>query len=162
MNYEQNPNICDECMSNVDDCDDTCLRLNTNKMKVDNRDPTQLEKERAEYMLDYIYIKLKIYTNKIPDIAWKKGGYRATYRSWDNTIELRADSWRKMDLVTKRLIMCHEVLHALGLNHNEIFGATLDILPLELYGMIWGEDEQYWKLQVKLETTIKELIARNQ
>ena len=99
-------------------------------MTQDKREPTSVMIDFAEKMIVYIYDQLGIGISKIPNISWKKGGYRATYRPWDNTIELRTDSWRKMDLVTKRSIMCHEVLHALGLNHNEIFGALLDILPL--------------------------------
>lgn len=84
--------------------------------------------------------------NKIR-IETKQGGYVAVAYEKEHKIVIRVNSWNKMTLFQKRVIMIHEMIHLLGLSHSDM-GAGIayrDGVAIDLYKRIYGEDEEYHK-----------------
>jgi len=86
--------------------------------------------------------------NEIPKILSKQGGSSGSYRPSEHTVYFRWNVWNKMDVAGKRLLAIHELYHATGSNHNgaKMFCHGIDILSIEIYKKIYGEDEYYRRM----------------
>ena len=83
-----------------------------------------------------------------PMIESKQGGSSGCYYTGKHTIYYRWNVWNKMPLAVKRMLAIHELWHASGRKHNGqyMFCRSFDILTIELYKKIYGEDEPYKEL----------------
>ena len=88
---------------------------------------------------------------KIPNVDTKKGGYTAVYYPASHRISFRENSWNKLQtLALKRMLVIHECFHAAGQGHsvgNGFFLSSFDLLSIEFYKKIYGEDETYIETQ---------------
>jgi hypothetical protein len=112
--------------------------------------------EEAEGILEEIYPGSGI------QIGTKKGGWTAVYSPRSRRILLRENSWRRMDLFSKRLLLLHETLHDRGLRHGirNLYLGHLDLLSLALYRRIYGEDEPYQEVMGRIEEVLSSLPLR--
>jgi len=112
--------------------------------------------EEAEGILEEIYPGSGI------RIGTKKGGWTAVYSPTSRRIILRENSWRRMDLFSKRLLLIHETLHDRGVRHGiqNLYLGHLDLLSLTLYRRIYGEDEPYQKAMERIEGVLSSLPLR--
>jgi hypothetical protein len=118
--------------------------------------------EKEMHMLGLeIWTKLKT-TKPMPVIESKQGGGSGAYYSWEHTIRLRTNVWKKMPLVGKRMLMIHELLHAAGIIHNikYMYCHAFDMLTLSLYYEIYGQDDllstELNRMEAIAKTFIKE------
>ena len=89
---------------------------------------------------------LKISKGKpYPRILSKQGGSSGCYYPGEHTVYFRWNVWNKMPLAGKRMLAIHELYHATGSDHKSkyMFCHAYDILTIELYKRIYGEDEPY-------------------
>ncbi len=83
---------------------------------------------------------------KMPRIESKQGGASGCYYGGSrHTVYYRWNVWNKMPLAGKRMLAIHELYHAAGHKHDsgQMFCHAFDILTLELYKLIYGEDPGY-------------------
>jgi len=74
-----------------------------------------------------------------------------------HTIYIRQDSWNKMCLAEKRLIVIHEAIHAKGIPHMPGFRTSADALSRVVYDRIWGQDMEMVKFEAMLNQTIDKI-----
>lgn len=92
-----------------------------------------------------------------PRVGVKVGGWTAAYYPAIDTIRVRVDTWKKMFLAQKRLIMVHEYIHArmegAGIGHRAEFAFVhaLDALSFIIYRRIWGDDAPMREFTAALE-----------
>jgi len=99
------------------------------------------------------HLKAKV---KFPAIESKQGGSSGVYWHFPtHKIYFRWNVWNKMTLAGKRLLAIHELWHATGNGHSGIymFCHGIDMLSIELYKKIYGEDETY-KETIKMVRSI--------
>jgi hypothetical protein len=84
-------------------------------------------------------------TKMIPKTFSKQGGSSGCYYPDKHTVYFRWNVWNKMPLAGKRMLAIHELYHATGNKHNGkyMFCHAYDILTIELYKRIYGEDVPY-------------------
>ena len=97
----------------------------------------------------------------MPDIYSKEGGSVGCYYSDRGAVYFRWNSWNKMPLAHKRLLVIHELYHALGNDHNGMFCHSMDFLSLEIYKLIYGEDAIFIAAQKVLVDLAKETVLNN-
>lgn len=93
----------------------------------------------------------------------KQGGYTAKAYAASNRIVLRIDVWLNMALVAKRLLICHELIHIMGLHHrnDKMYGAHFtDLLSMSMYKTIWGIDDILREISVLDEVSFDLLKGR--
>lgn len=96
-----------------------------------------------------IWDKLKLQGRSekgFPDIDSKQGGRCGCYYPNEHCIRVRTNMWNKMVLAQKRLLLCHELVHALGQHTHSVYAFYLyysDMLSIEMYKNVWGEDEAF-------------------
>jgi hypothetical protein len=80
-----------------------------------------------------------------PRIESRQGGSSGAYYSNEHIIRFRWNVWNKMPLAGKRMLAIHELYHAKGNHHNSenLFCHAFDILTIEFYKKIYGEDKEY-------------------
>lgn len=95
-------------------------------------------------------------SRKFPTILSKQGGCSGCYYPSEHTVYYRWNVWNKMPLAGKRMLAIHELYHAKGNHHNGkyMFCHAFDILTIEIYKKIYGEDEAY----LEVLNSMKELI----
>ena len=82
----------------------------------------------------------------MPRIESKQGGSSGCFYPDRYTVYYRWNVWNKLGLAGKRMLVIHELYHALGHHHKGMFLHAFDILTIELYKKIYGEDEEYQKM----------------
>jgi hypothetical protein len=94
--------------------------------------------------------------NKFPTIESKQGGSSGCYYPSRHTIYFRWNVWNKMPLAGKRMLAIHELWHAKGNDHNSfyMFCHSFDILTIELYKKIYGEDKEYQEVVKQIKSII--------
>ena len=95
----------------------------------------------------------------LPLVGTKRGGYTAVYYYDAHAILLRVNSWNLMSIAQKRLTVAHEWIHARGVEHHTdgMFHSSMDLLSLELYKRVWGDDAALRELFKRLRATAKSL-----
>ncbi len=91
-----------------------------------------------------------------PKIESKQGGSSGCYYSSRHTVYYRWNVWNKMPLAGKRMLAIHELWHATGNNHNGfyMFCHSFDLLTIEFYKKIYGEDSNYKEAVENIKTLI--------
>ena len=99
-----------------------------------------------------------------PKIESKYGGSTGAYYPSEHCVRIRWTSWAKMPEAGKRMIMIHELYHAAGHHHNskDMFCHAFDILTIQLYLKIYGEDEEFVTVMKQLDERADELINYSQ
>lgn len=95
----------------------------------------------------------------LPIVGTKRGGYTAVYYRDAHAILLRVNSWNLMTPAQKRLTVAHEWIHARGVAHHTdgMFHSSMDLLSLELYRRVWGNDRPLRELFRRLRAAAKAL-----
>lgn len=127
----------------------------------------EIEKEATE-MAEEIWKKMKLPKSDIPTIGTKQGGYSAVcyYGEGDRSsknciIKVRENVWAKMLRAQKRLLLIHELVHAIGYDHSglESFCASSDLLSVQIYDRIYGMDSYMAELKSKIDDMIDKMIG---
>jgi len=102
----------------------------------------------------------KIGNQKMPEIKSKQGGSTGCYYKNEHTVYFRWNSWNKMPLAGKRMITIHELYHARGEDHNSkyMFCHAYDIFTIELYKLIYGEDDELRSQLIELRKYAESII----
>lgn len=97
---------------------------------------------------------------EMPKIESKQGGYSGCYSRSRHTVYYRWNVWRQLTLAGKRMLAIHELWHARGEGHrgSNMFLHAFDILTIEVYKMIYGEDEPYRVMFDFVKKKIDEVI----
>ena len=92
----------------------------------------------------------------MPKIESKQGGASGAYYRNEHTVRIRWNVWNKLSWAGKRMLMIHELYHAKGNHHkgSDLFLHAFDILTIELYKKIYGEDKEYQKLLNKIKDLV--------
>lgn len=95
----------------------------------------------------------------LPRVGTKRGGFTAVYYRDGHAIFLRINSWNRMNIAQKRLTIAHEWIHACGVEHHTdgMFHSSMDLLSLELYRRVWGNDGPLRELFRRLRKTARAL-----
>lgn len=93
----------------------------------------------------------------MPEIESKQGGSSGCYYRSKHKVYYRWNVWHHLTLAGKRMLAIHELWHAKGKSHKgkDMYLHAFDILTIELYKKIYGEDKEYQKL---LEIVKEEMI----
>lgn len=88
---------------------------------------------------------------------------RSTGKSFrsERLISIREDSWNKMHLAEKRLIVIHEAIHQCKVPHMPGFRTSTDMLSLAVYRQIWGEDSILKEFFQGLNAQAAKIIEKN-
>ena len=115
----------------------------------------KLEKEMVKISKE-IWPYLKGKEKKFPKILSKQGGGSGCYYREKHTVYYRWNVWHNMPLAGKRMLVIHELYHAKGNHHKsgEMFCHSFDILTIEIYKKIYGEDKEYKEVIEKLKEFI--------
>ena len=92
---------------------------------------------------------------EMPKLESKQGGSSGKYYPSEHTIRVRSNVWNKLCLGGKRMLLIHELWHSKGLDHNGLFLHSFDLLTIELYLQIYGEDEHYNKMVDEIKESIR-------
>lgn len=86
------------------------------------------------------------------------GGYYIYYEEKTHLIGLRYNVWTNLSIAQKRLLVIHEFIHSLGLNHSGLksYLSAFDLMSKEVYLQIYGEDEELMKFRESLQDSMKE------
>lgn len=106
----------------------------------------------------------KIGIGKMPGIESKQGGSTAAFYPGSFKVIFRWNSWNKMPLAGKRLVAIHELYHALGRDHDsaQMFCHAYDMLTMEFYRLIYGEDEPFREAMEGIRQIAKSVIEEAQ
>jgi len=115
----------------------------------------ELEKEIIDVCRD-VYFYMRNENSIFPKIFSKQGGSSACYRKSEHAIYFRWNVWNKLCMAGKKMLVIHEMYHALGNCHKgaKLYTHQFDVLTIEIYKRIYGEDKYYKKMIER----IKELI----
>ena len=108
------------------------------------------------------YIWMCFKTSKpFPAIESKQGGSTAAYYPREHKIRYRWNSWAKMPMAGKRMIAIHELWHATGQEHDSssMFAHAYDIVTIEIYKRIFGEDAHYKDALAELTAIINGILV---
>lgn len=115
-------------------------------------------KEATEFLKEIIikwfgFVDKRMGIHNIPDFKIKLGGYTGWYSKELDTIGLNYYSWKKMMLAQKRLLLIHEYIHKLGLNHSGLnsYLGSYDLLSIKVYKKIFGKDNAWEEFESKIE-----------
>jgi len=113
----------------------------------------ELEKEMVSISTEIWQV---IGTRSMPKIESKQGGSSGCYYPSRHTVYYRWNVWNKLTLAGKRMLAIHELWHAKGEKHqsNKMYLHAFDILTIELYKKIYGEDTAYQELLKKVKEQI--------
>ena len=123
----------------------------------------EVVKEAKSILVDIHYKWFgKCVYEKLSTFRIKLGGWTATACRELNEISLNYYSWKKSPLVVKRLILIHEMVHILGLNHSgvKVFCSTLDLLSLKIYIRLYGNDKLLKDFMNELDSGIDKLTEK--
>jgi len=120
----------------------------------------ELEIEMRE-IADEVYARLKTDV-PMPKIESKQGGHTGTYYRDSHTIRFRSNVWNKLTLAVKRLLVIHEMKHAVGGDHSakDLYLGSFDLFSLEVYKSIYGFDEQLSIVIGKIQRDVAGFIRR--
>jgi len=118
------------------------------------KEPTLEDKIGLELLGSDIW--QKIGRGKIPEICFKLGGHSGCYYPNQHKVAIRWNVWNKLLKAEKRLLMIHELWHArTEEKETRRFGIHgLDLISIEVYKKIYGEDKEWQELQEKIQTLI--------
>jgi len=92
----------------------------------------------------------------MPKLESKQGGSSGKYYPSEHTIRVRSNVWNKLCLGGKRMLLIHELWHSKGLDHKGLFMTSFDLLSIELYKQIYGEDENFKKMVDDIKKEIED------
>jgi len=98
---------------------------------------------------------------RIPKVETKRGGYTAVYYPRSHVIRFRENSWDRLNLANRRLLVIHECYHATGHKHsvkNGIYLSSFDLLSITFYKHIYGDDGVFARAQLEVAEYAEEIL----
>ena len=120
-------------------------------------------KEAKELLIE-INVKLFGKVNNLPEVFAKLGGYTGAYYRNEHKIGIHYYVWKRLSLASKRLLMIHENLHALGKHHSGVknYSNVLDLVSMRMYLKIYGEDQEWKKMINDIDLEIDKIIKKGE